>query len=65
MFYKQLTTILSGGQDPFAPVPQQMTLFPDDLPGRDLEKLKIKTLLKNFYKKEHNENSDPEFNKVS
>ena len=29
---------------------EQMTLFPDEKPGRNLEKLKMKMLLKAFYK---------------
>ena len=41
---------LSVSRNAHAAVPQQMTLFPEEKPGRDLEQMKIKTLLKAFYK---------------
>ena len=64
MIYKQPTTIHSDSQDPFGPAPQQMTLFQDDMPGRDLEKMKIKTLLKNFYKEVDNTKREPDIHQI-
>jgi len=64
MLNKQSTSINSDSQDRFGPAPQQMTLFPEDLPGRDLEKMKIKTLLKNFYKQANNTKHDSELHQI-
>lgn len=50
MISKKLKDALSTTRDPYGPAPQQMTLFPEENPGRNLEKMKIKTLLKAFYK---------------
>lgn len=50
MISKKLKDALSAPRDPYGPAPQQMTLFPEEKPGRNLEKMKIKTLLKAFYK---------------
>ena len=50
MISKKFKDTLSGSRDPYGPAPQQMTLFPEEKPGRNLEKMKIKTLLKAFYK---------------
>ena len=45
---------LSTSRDPYGPVQQQMSLFPEEKPGRNLEQMKIKTLLKAFYKTSDN-----------
>jgi len=50
MISKKFKDSLSNSRDPYGPAPQQMTLFPEERPGRNLEKMKIKTLLKAFYK---------------
>ena len=41
---------LSAAPESYVAEPQQMTLFPEEKPGRDLEQMKIRTLLKAFYK---------------
>ncbi|WP_455207335.1 hypothetical protein [Kaarinaea lacus] len=50
MISKKFKDALSTSRDPYGPAPQQMTLFPEEKPGRNLEKMKIQTLLKAFYK---------------
>jgi len=50
MISKRLKEVLTPSRDPFGPAPQQMTLFPDEQPGVNLERMKIKTLLRAFYK---------------
>ena len=50
MINRKLKNTLSTSRDPHGPAPQQMSLFPEEKPGRDLEQMKIKTLLKAFYK---------------
>ena len=50
MISKKFKDALSSSRDPYGPAPQQMTLFPEEKPGRNLEQMKIKTLLKAFYK---------------
>jgi len=50
MISKRLKDTFTVTRDPYGPAPQQMTLFPDEQPGANLERLKIKTLLKAFYK---------------
>lgn len=50
MISKKLKDVLSTSRDPYGPVPQQMSLFPEEKTGRNLEQLKIKSLLKAFYK---------------
>ena len=50
MISKKFKDVLSVTRDPYGPAPQQMSLFPDEQPGRNLERMKIKTLLKAFYK---------------
>jgi hypothetical protein len=50
MMSRKLKNVLSTSRDPYGPAPQQMTLFPEEKPGRTLEQMKIKTLLKAFYK---------------
>ncbi|MDX1811058.1 MAG: hypothetical protein R3240_03870 [Gammaproteobacteria bacterium] len=50
MISKKFKDVLANSRDPYGPAPQQMTLFPEEKPGRNLEKMKIKTLLKAFYK---------------
>lgn len=50
MISKKFKDSLSASRDPYGPAPQQMTLFPEEKPGRNLEKMKIRTLLKAFYK---------------
>ena len=54
MISRKSKNISSTSRDPFGPVPQQMTLFPDEKSGSNLEKMKIKTLLKAFYKTKDN-----------
>jgi len=49
MINKKLKNVFSTTRDPYGPAPQQMSLFPQEKAGRDLEQLKIKTLLKAFY----------------
>lgn len=41
---------LTAFRDPYGPAPQQMKLFPEEKLGPELEQMKIKTLLKAFYK---------------
>lgn len=50
MFSKKLKAPLTSIHHPYDPAPQQMTLFPEEKPGVSLERMKIKTLLKAFYK---------------
>ena len=50
MISKRLKDTLTPTRDPYGPAPQQMTLFPEEKPGANLERMKIKTLLKAFYK---------------
>ena len=50
MMNRKFKNGLSVSRDAHATAPQQMTLFPEEKPGRDLEQMKIKTLLKAFYK---------------
>ena len=50
MMSRKFKNGLSVSRDAHVAVPQQMTLFPEEKPGRDLEHMKIKTLLKAFYK---------------
>ena len=50
MINRKFKNALSTSRDPHGPAPQQMSLFPEEKPGRDLEQMKIKTLLKAFYK---------------
>ena len=47
---RKFKNVVSTSRDPYGPAPQQMTLFPEEKPGRDLERMKIKTLLKACYK---------------
>lgn len=50
MISKRLKETFTSSRDPYGPAPQQMTLFPEEQPGVNLERMKIKTLLKAFYK---------------
>lgn len=50
MISKRLKETLTPSRDLHGPAPQQMTLFPEEKPGSSLERMKIKTLLKAFYK---------------
>ena len=50
MISKRLKDTFTSSRDPYGPAPQQMTLFPEEQPGVNLERMKIKTLLKAFYK---------------
>jgi len=50
MISKRLKETFIPSRDPYGPAPQQMTLFPEEQPGVNLERMKIKTLLKAFYK---------------
>ncbi len=50
MMSRKFKNTFPGYRDPYGPAPQQMTLFPEEKPGRNLEQMKIKTLLKAFYK---------------
>ena len=45
MISKRLKDTLTPTRDPYGPAPQQMTLFPEEKPGANLERMKIKTLL--------------------
>lgn len=48
---KHMTKHTTGNGQPHQPqLTEQMTLFPEEKPGRNLEKLKMKMLLKAFYK---------------
>lgn len=47
---QKIKDVVLTGRDPIDLVPQQMSLFPEEKPGRDLEQMKIKKLLKAFYK---------------
>lgn len=51
---RKFKNTLSASRDPYGPAPQQMTLFPEEKPGRNLEQMKIRTLLKAFYKNADN-----------
>lgn len=55
MMSRKFKNVLSTYRDPYGPAPQQMTLFPEEKQGRNLERMKIKTLLKAFYKTEDND----------
>ncbi|MGB5277893.1 MAG: hypothetical protein WBP02_12045 [Gammaproteobacteria bacterium] len=48
MTNKKFKNVSSTSQDPYGPAPQQMNLFPEEKPG--LKQMKIKTLLKAYYK---------------
>ena len=50
MIDRRFKNTLSTSRTPHGPVPQQMSLFPEEKPGANLEQMKIKTLLKAFYK---------------
>lgn len=50
MMSRKFKNTFPVSRDPYGPAPQQMTLFPEEKPGRSLEQMKIKTLLKAFYK---------------
>ena len=50
MMNRRFKNELSVSRDAHAAAPQQMTLFPEEKSGRDLERMKIKTLLNAFYK---------------
>ena len=54
MISRKFKSALSTSRDPYGPAPQQMTLFPEEKPGRNLEQMKIRTLLKAFYKNADN-----------
>lgn len=58
MISKKLKDVLPTSRDPYGPAPHQMSLFPEEKPGRNLEKMKIKTLLKAFYKDADNNIAD-------
>lgn len=51
---RKFKNALSASRDPYGPAPHQMTLFPEEKPGRNLEQMKIRTLLKAFYKNADN-----------
>ncbi len=51
---RKFKNTLSASRDPYGPAPHQMTLFPEEKPGRNLEQMKIRTLLKAFYKNADN-----------
>lgn len=50
MINRKFKNVSSTSRDAYGPEPQQMSLFPEEKTGRDLEQMKIKTLLKAFYK---------------
>jgi len=50
MMSRKFKNVISNSRDPYGPAPQQMTLFPEEKQGRNLEQMKIKNLLKAFYK---------------
>jgi hypothetical protein len=50
MIDRKSKSVLSVSREPCAPAPQQMSLFPEEKPGRNLEQMKIRTLLKACYK---------------
>lgn len=54
MVSRKFKNEVSTSRDAYGPEPQQMTLFPEEKSGRDLEHMKIKTLLNAFYKTEDN-----------
>jgi len=54
MMSRKFKNGVSTSRDAYGPAPQQMTLFPEEKSGRDLEQMKIKTLLKAFYKNADN-----------
>ena len=47
---RKYNSVLSSSRNPHGSTPQQMSLFPEEKPGKDLERMKIKTLLRSFYK---------------
>lgn len=49
---QKIKDVVSTGRSPIALAPQQMSLFPEEKSGYDLEQMKIKKLLKAFYKSE-------------
>ena len=51
---RKFENVLPTFRDPDGPAPHQMTLFPEEKPGKNLEQMKIKTLLKAIYKTTHN-----------
>ncbi len=50
MIDRRFKNTLSTSRTPHGSAPQQMSLFPEEKPGANLEQMKIKTLLKAFYK---------------
>jgi len=50
MINRKSKNVLTTSRDTYSHAPQQMTLFPEEESGRNLEQMKIKTLLKAFYK---------------
>jgi hypothetical protein len=55
MMNRKFKNLVSTSDDAYGSAPQQMTLFPEDKPGHDLEQMKIKTILKAFYKTADNQ----------
>jgi hypothetical protein len=53
MINRKFKNVVSTSRDPYGPAPQQMSLFPDEKPGRSREQMRIKSLLKAHYKTAH------------
>ena len=49
---QKIKDVISTDRSPIALAPQQMSLFPEEKSSHDLEQMKIKKLLKAFYKSE-------------
>ena len=50
MINRKFKNVVSASPDPYGPAPQQMSLFPEEKPGRRRERMRIKSLLKAHYK---------------
>lgn len=50
MINRKFKSAESNYHDAYGPAPQQMSLFPEEKTGRDLEQMRIKSLLKSYYK---------------
>ena len=47
---RKLKNVGSSSHDAYGQEPKQMNLFPEEQPGKNLEQMRIKNLLKAYYK---------------
>ena len=57
MMNRKLKNVGSNSHDAYGPEPKQMSLFPEEKPGKNLEQMRIKNLLKAYYKSTVNSTS--------